>query len=228
MNDKSLKDRLADIELLIRYAAPENSRQRARTLVHHYKDDQIALSLLHHFYSYLPEAEDDAVQRISEINRRQGLFLLVAVSLLGKYLYLVNTEEAVYLGVLEENALPDELLEFFGWRDQEAFAKATHDVAGLADYRPTTLDGNHCPACSVAAGEEHIMGCPVEICPWCGGQLVHCNCRFTRLQKKSLEGDSDLDELYRLLSEKGRIPFEPASQAPAYFSLAEQLAGKKK
>ncbi len=227
MDNKSLKDQVAAIELLIRYSAPAEHRHQACTLVQGYRDDQIALRLLHHFYSYLPEAEDDAVRKISEVSRRQGLFLLVAVSLLGKYLYLVNTEEAVFLGTLEENALDGELLEFFGWQGPAAFAKATRNPTDLADYQAATLDGNHCPACSVATGEEHILGCPVEVCPWCGGQLVHCNCRFGRLQKESLDRDSDLDELYRLLSEKGRIPFEPAGQAPGYFSLADQLAKKK-
>jgi hypothetical protein len=227
MNDKSLNEQLAAIELLIRYAAPEEHRQQAHALAYHYRDDQIALRLLHHFYSYLPEAADDAVQRISEINRRQGLFLLLAVSLLGNYLYLVNTEEAVYLGTIAEHALDEELLEFFGWQEEAAFAKAIRNVAGLEDYQATVPDGNRCPACSVSAGEEHIMGCPVEICPWCGGQLVHCNCRFSRLRKERLDGDGDLDELYRQLSAKGRIPFAPQGQAPAYFSLAELLARKK-
>jgi hypothetical protein len=227
MSAKSLNDQLAAIELLIRFAAPEEHRQQAQALVHHYRDDQVALRLLHHFYSYLPEAEDDAVQKISEINSRQGIFLLVAVSLQGNYLYLVNTEEAAYLGTIEEHALDEELLEFFGWQEEAAFTRAIRDVGSLEDYKATVQDGQRCPACSVSAGEEHIMGCPVEICPWCGGQLVHCNCRFTRLHKEKLDGDHDLDELFRQLSAKGRIPFAPQGQTPAYLSLAEHLARKK-
>ena len=36
--------------------------------------------------------------------------------------------------------------------------------------------GGHCNDCNAAHGNYHHMGCDVERCPKCGGQLIGCNC----------------------------------------------------
>jgi hypothetical protein len=33
-----------------------------------------------------------------------------------------------------------------------------------------------CPKCDAAPGELHEDGCDVEQCPYCGGQLISCDC----------------------------------------------------
>jgi hypothetical protein len=33
-----------------------------------------------------------------------------------------------------------------------------------------------CPDCDAGPGEVHSTGCDVEQCPYCGGQLISCNC----------------------------------------------------
>ena len=73
-----------------------------------------------------------------------------------------------------------------------------------------------CPVCSAAVGEDHTFGCPVEVCPWCGGQLTSCNCRFTILDKEHISSEKDLKTLEEKLIEKGRIAYDPVDQRPAY------------
>jgi len=226
-NNRTLQQLLDEIELLIEYAAPPDRQQEARQFAHHYGNDRLALALLHHFYSFLPEAEEDAVVRIAVIDARQGIFLMLATTLQAEYLYLVNAEEARLVGNLKEGLADGEIRSFFGWRDEEAFQRAAAGFSSLPDYDPAAFSENRCPVCSVAAGEFHIMGCPVEICPWCGGQLTGCNCRFTQLGREQLDSDSHIDELYEKAARKGRIPFDPQAHSPAYFSLSERMKGNK-
>ncbi len=37
-------------------------------------------------------------------------------------------------------------------------------------------DSDVCPDCGAGRGEFHEDGCDIEQCPYCGGQLISCDC----------------------------------------------------
>ena len=40
-----------------------------------------------------------------------------------------------------------------------------------------TITNDSCRDCGARPGEFHEPGCDVEQCPYCGGQLISCECR---------------------------------------------------
>lgn len=221
MHLQTLTELKKEVRLLLDYAVPDEQRSAALELLAAHADDVIGLNLLQAFYGALPEGQDDAVVKIRLLFRRQGTFLLCASSLLGNYLYMVTSEQGVLVGILEEGVDDPELLAFLGLADRAAFIRKYGEAAALPQYVPVHLDQELCPVCMVASGETHVFGCPVEVCPWCGGQLTRCNCRFEQIDRKVLERESQVDALLARINEKGRIPFDPKEQRPAYLTAAD-------
>ena len=70
--------------------------------------------------------------------------------------------------------------------------------------------------CGVHEGQIHDLGCDMENCPFCGGQLITCDCCYeqlslnpqpgTRLYKKGLSRLQGMRWL-KILEKKGRIPY---------------------
>jgi hypothetical protein len=75
---------------------------------------------------------------------------------------------------------------------------------------------HRCHDCDAEEGELHSIGCDMERCPFCGGQLISCECAYKLLKvdaspgtwayKHGLTEDQERAWL-ALLFEKGRIPY---------------------
>ena len=212
---QTLDEKKKAIELLMKYAVPDVHFREAAAIVEAYAADNIVLNLLYNFYSYLPDAIDDGVRKLRLLARRQGTFLFCATTFCDDYLYIVTQTEAFCLGKLADGIADDEVLDFFGFADQRSFALRTNDLDVFEIHTPVDRDMTLCPVCSVAVGEYHALGCPVEICPWCGGQFTRCNCRFDQLDIEELDDEAEVERLLEKLEAVGRIAFDIA-QRPAY------------
>lgn len=200
---------------LMEYAVPEDRMDEAEDLLDMYRHDRMALDLLHEFYSYLPEARNDWICEVRIAGRRQGILLLAAITPLSGYLYLVSSEGIEFQGVLADGLWDRELLEFFGYASRDAFRELTLAPDGLKVYEPMDADTDVCPACHAETGELHELGCPVEVCPWCGGQLIYCSCRYEKLGTESMSTEEDIIRFEDILNQQGRIPYS-SEQRPAY------------
>ncbi|OQX20761.1 MAG: hypothetical protein BWK76_00155 [Desulfobulbaceae bacterium A2] len=193
------------VQGLLAYVVREEEQERARELFERYRDDGMAMELLFTHYSMPPGREDGAVVDLRLLGHRRGLFLLAALGEDEGHIYLLSSEGAEYLGPLADAEPDAELIAHFG---PELPQRLREDSELLPVYQPPGGDSATCPACHCRCGELHELGCPVELCPWCGGQLVHCNCRFEQLGREFID-DEDLEDLEQLLEQRGRIPFAP-------------------
>ena len=219
---KTLIERKNDIQFLMKYAVPEAQVDSAEALLEKYDSDIIALNLLHSFYVHLPEGNDDSVKMLRLLTRRQGIFLLcVSTGNEFHYLYLVNNEAAHIIGTLAEGIADKQLLDLLGYANNEEVLALTEKPENLQEYEPYTPDSNLCPSCYAAEGEFHTLGCPVEICPWCNGQLTYCNCRFTKLDIDAMDKLAQIEKLQELLEEAGRISFKKEHR-PGYPTMDDE------
>ena len=210
-----LQEQRRRIRELMHYAVPDERLTQAQDLLVLFRDDRLALTVLDEFYGYLPEARNDWIKELRLVGRKAGIFLLTAVTGLDAYLYVISSEGIEFRGSVQEGCLDRELLRFFDISSVEAFREQSRDLDNFPLYEPIQTDSNTCPACHAAIGEEHELGCPVEICPWCGGQLIHCECRFAQLDLEELTTEQDLLRFEEVLREKGRLVYSP-EQRPSF------------
>jgi len=199
-----------EIKIFIEYSVAEEERSSAVATVEQLRENTIALLVLGDFYRRLPEFRQEAVSRVSRIISRRDAYLLAVDTANYEYLYFYNEHGPVYLGEKKEGIGESEILGFFGYSSDEEFLKRATQKKSVKD-----LPQVFCPACGVAEGEDHLLGCPVEICPWCAGQFTYCNCRFDYLGVDEITETSQLERLEVILDDKGRIPFS-ADHAPGY------------
>ena len=203
-----------EIELFIEFGVVADEREAALALVRKYADNPRALTVLQEFYRVLPEAREEAVVRLAHIDSLGGVTLMVVSTAGHNYGAVVSEGEAIILGEYGKEPVPEELLNYFGHGSNEELLDSYGPVEKMADFGGGT-NSEVCPICQVAAGECHLLGCPVEVCPWCDGQLNRCSCRFEMLDVESLESNEQVEAFQDLLEAKGRIPYN-AEQKLAY------------
>ncbi len=210
-----LRKQRRHIRHLMEYAVPDEQLEAAADILVLFRHDRLALAVCDEFYSYLPEAHEDWIKEFRLVAREKGVFLLAAVCSEDAYLYLVSSEGVEFHGSLQDGYLDRKLLHFFKFTDPESFKERARKIDNFPLYQSVQTDDNICPACHAATGEEHELGCPVEICPWCGGQLIHCSCRFDKLGIEVLETEQDLARFAEMLMHQGRIVYSP-EQRPSF------------
>lgn len=195
-----------ELELYVQYAVEEKDLTLARGVIDSYNDNERILRLLNKHYSELPEAREEPVHKLTCLMERAGVALFVVVCSSHSYLYVVSMEEVLLLSEYQKE-VPAEVPAFFGYSSEAEFLQDCLAVEDLVAYPITGYVASVCPACGVSDGEEHLLGCVVEVCPWCEGTLNNCNCRFEQLGVEEVENEEQLERFSELLRAKGRIPY---------------------
>lgn len=215
-NNKANRQLKEQISLFIEYGVKKQDQIKAKEILNAHENNTMILKILKDFYSRLPECREEAVCNISKIVSRQTMYLIAIASKNFEYLYFYEGENTFYLGEKKDGIEDDEILKFFGYTSNADFLKQLT----ISSTLPAVSDGveegkTFCPSCAVAVGEIHHLGCPVEVCPWCEGQLSYCNCRFDKLGVEEIISEDQLDLFEIILNEKGRIPFVKGHE-PSY------------
>ncbi len=210
------KEHLNTIKEYLPFAVVQEERKEAEKLLNKYSNNEIILRLLYEYYTNLPDTCEEAVIQVSELNSKYDVHLFVLICKKHSWLYLINTDTVLLIGTYrgDREDMYGELIEFFGYSSQKEFLKNCPSVEELEEY-PAEEERGRCPACGAGEGEVHLIGCVVEICPWCNGQLHSCNCRFEKLGVDEIEDEEQLEDFVELLEEKGRIVYQQ-SHSPAY------------
>jgi len=207
-----------EINVLIPYAVPPEELEAANKLVKTFAGDFFALGIIKDYYQTLPNAYEEALIKISVLEEREQVFLMLLSTTSHHYFYVTNDEESLFLSEWEDGLEDKQLLTFFGYADSKSFAKVHSKIEKCRKYLPLErMDEDLCPSCGVKTGAMHTLGCPVEVCPWCGGQLNHCNCRFEQLDVKAFTDDAMLDLFAEKLEKKGRVSYAK-DQRPTFMA----------
>jgi len=208
LTDEHLKKLMDEIEVLVPYAVPDGELDTAKAFIAGFAEDFFALGIIKDYYQTLPDAREEALVNIAVLEEKEQVFLLLLSTTGHHYFYVTNDDESMFLGEWEKGLDDKQLLSFFGYADNEAFSKAHGDAEKCRKYISLErMNSELCPSCGVKTGEMHTFGCPVEVCPWCGGQLNHCNCRFEQLDVEEVKDEALLTEFSRKLERKGRIAY---------------------
>lgn len=208
LTDERLVKLREEINILIPYAVPPGELEIAGKLLKTFADDFFALGIIKDYYQTLPNAYEETLIKISVIEEREQVFLMLLSTTGHHYFYVTNDDESLFLTEWDKGLEDKQLLRFFGYADSESFAKAHPDMESCREYQPLErMDEDSCPSCGVKTGAMHVLGCPIEVCPWCGGQLNHCNCRFEQLDVEAFTNEVMLDKFVEKLEQKGRISY---------------------
>lgn len=224
----ALQEALEEIDTFVTYAVERENYPIAMEIVRQYEKDGSALRLFKEHYSALPDALEEPILGLYQLAYAQGVRCLLAATMTGRFFYLVSADEVIFAGS-DVETLSDDVLRFTGREDRDIFAKELITLENYPKYWPRNKKGGAvCPACGVSEGDFHLLGCVVEVCPWCDGQLSKCNCRFEKLDVDELTTAAQIEEFADLLDTAGRVAFEK-EQVLAFPGLSDGLdQGKDK
>jgi len=214
---KSELDKITTGEL-VGYVVSEEECDAACAVVEKFKAHPAASQMLRDYYLSLHEADEEMAADIRVVAEKNGTFLFGLKTTSHRYFYICSDQEAVYLGEMDKGIQDNAILRFFGFKSADEFTANLGD--NYDDLPPLAASTDRaaastCVACGVSEGEIHILGCPVEQCPWCDQQLNRCNCRFDKLEVDAIEDEDLLDRFEDLLEREGRIVFSKA-QNPSF------------
>lgn len=218
-----IEELFREVDLFIQYGVRDVEQATARFLLERYGKDALALQVMKAFYSSLPDTCEEAVIRIAFVRKQEDVFLLAVSTNTHAYLYLATVNKALLLGEYGHEGLDPEPFVFFGFEVTDGASVPLLPLATLEEYEPVSSPGSRfCPVCSAAEGEWHLLGCPVEVCPWCEGQLSRCGCRFEQMGVEEFVEEGEIERFERLLQEKGRVPYDRAQRPSSFIGLEEQ------
>jgi len=205
-----------EIRTYLSYSVPAGFLDQALALLDTVAHDPIGRGILGDFYKNLPDAREDGIRTLRVLGNSQGIFLIATQTFYEHcYLYLAAPSDIRLVGPPDACLAEQELFSFFAITPPESSATFDETIAAAPAYTPSIEVHDHCPVCFAATGAYHSFGCPVEVCPWCQGQLTACGCRFEKLQLPQLETFKECENLLELMNKKGRIPYTPR-QRPGY------------
>jgi len=202
-------------EVLIEYVVSEAELQRALDIFHKFSFHSVAIRVFRNYYAALPDAREEMACDLRVVAKSQDTYLFALKTTDNQYLYIGTDTDVLYIGPYEQGISNLEILSFFGFKDATDFKdrmpSTFEQLQPLQDKKNEAV----CVACGTAEGELHILGCPVEQCPWCDGQLSRCNCRFDHLGVDQIDDVTLLERFEELLEQKGRIAFKK-DQSPSF------------
>lgn len=204
------------LKVLISYAVDLEKQPAALQIVEHYRSHLPAMRVFRCYYEQLPEAREEMACELRIVAENLGVYLFALKTETSVHLYVSSSEDTVYVGDQAEVLEDLELLKFFGYQSVKDYLKrrpASFEALPVFDAQDERY--TKCLVCGVADGAFHLLGCPVEVCPWCEGQLNHCNCRFDQLGVAELDSEALLERFAYRLRQQGRIAFT-RGQGPAY------------
>ncbi len=209
ITEDDLHDEITEITQFIKYSVAEEDQEQALSFLGKHKKDSVMLTLLREFYSALPEGIEEPVTQDVPGLCRQGAYLLAVTTNDHQYLYFADVKRATYICRLGEAIDRPDILNFFDYQDSDELVKDCQELREPDEFDSQEgQNASSCTVCFVEQGEYHTFGCPVEVCPWCDGQLTNCNCRFDKLGVDEIVDEELLNNFFKLLSGKGRVPIK--------------------